>query len=87
MFEATRGGGGGVVSKKLKLSFCSKAKKPESSITIASTSKEDVVKCPACDEVYVHLPSKEWIQCCKCHSWWHEDSLNYEGGNFICDYC
>ncbi|GFX34818.1 uncharacterized protein TNCV_2327581 [Trichonephila clavipes] len=54
---------------------------------VASTSKDGVIRCPACEEEYCHPPTVEWIQCCKCQKWWHEESSNYENGIFICDYC
>lgn len=54
---------------------------------VASTSKDSIVKCPACDVIFSDPPIEEWIQCCKCQLWWHEDCSNFEGGAFICDFC
>ena len=49
--------------------------------------QNDVIRCPACEEEYCDPPTEEWIQCCKCQEWWHEECSNYENGIFICDYC
>lgn len=72
------------VAKKLK--FQPSAKLPKR-LTEASTSKDSDVKCPACEEKYEDPPKEEWIQCARCHEWWHEECSNYEGGDFVCDYC
>ncbi|GFU15748.1 uncharacterized protein TNCV_2367201 [Trichonephila clavipes] len=54
---------------------------------IASTSKDGVLRCPACQEEYCDASTEEWTQCCKCQEWWHEECSNYENGIFISDYC
>ncbi|GFS48609.1 uncharacterized protein TNCV_310131 [Trichonephila clavipes] len=69
-----------------------KAKKPKSiksrsNIPVSSTSKDGVVRCPACEEEYCDHPLEEWIKCCKYQGWWHEECSNYENSTFICDYC
>lgn len=78
-----------VVTKKLKFDSCKKTKKHElpTPMTSAQTSEESIVKCPVCDEIYVDPPSEDWIECYKCHTWWHEDCSNFEGGKFVCDFC
>ncbi|GFX02655.1 uncharacterized protein TNCV_2010991 [Trichonephila clavipes] len=56
--------------KKLKLSSCrpmSIKSRPNSLVT--STSKDGVIRCPACKEEYCDPPTEEWIQCCKCQEW------------------
>ncbi len=74
--------------KKLKLSSCRpKSIKSRPNSPVASTSKDGVTRCPACEEEYCDPPTEEWIQCCKCQEWWHEECSNYENGIFICDYC
>ncbi|GFX58640.1 hypothetical protein TNCV_418191 [Trichonephila clavipes] len=54
---------------------------------IASTSKDGVIICPACEEEYCDPVVEEWIQCCECQELWHEECSNYENSIFICDYC
>ncbi|GFX82230.1 uncharacterized protein TNCV_33381 [Trichonephila clavipes] len=54
---------------------------------VALTSKDGVIRCPACEEEYCNPPTEEWIQCCKCQEWWHEECSNYENCIFICDNC
>ena len=74
--------------KKLKLSSCRpKSIKSRPNSPVASTSKGDVIRCPACEEEYCDPPTEEWIQCCKCQEWWHEECSNCENDIFICDYC
>ncbi|GFV54742.1 uncharacterized protein TNCV_3844611 [Trichonephila clavipes] len=74
--------------KKLKLSSCRpKSIKSRPNSPVASSSKDGVKRCPACEEEYCDPPTEEWIQCCKCQEWWHEECSNYENGIFICDYC
>ncbi|GFY30108.1 hypothetical protein TNCV_4074211 [Trichonephila clavipes] len=33
---------------------------------VSSTSKDGVIRYPACEEEYCDTPTEEWIQCCKC---------------------
>ncbi|GFS73306.1 uncharacterized protein TNCV_4711871 [Trichonephila clavipes] len=67
--------------KKLKLSSCRpKSIKSRPNSVVASTSKDCVIRCPACEEEYYDPPTEEWIQCCKCQEWWYEKCLNYENG-------
>ncbi|GFV49903.1 uncharacterized protein TNCV_1391851 [Trichonephila clavipes] len=74
--------------KKLKLSSSRpKSIKSKPNSPVASTSKDGVIRCPTCEEEYCDPPTEEWIQCCKCQEWWHEESSNYENGTFISDYC
>ncbi|GFV16167.1 uncharacterized protein TNCV_3379311 [Trichonephila clavipes] len=54
---------------------------------VASTSKDVVRRCSACEQEYCDPPTEEWIECCKCQAWWHEECSNYENGILICDYC
>ncbi|GFY02100.1 uncharacterized protein TNCV_5099611 [Trichonephila clavipes] len=44
---------------------------------VASTTKDGIVICPTSEEEYCDPPTEEWIQCCKCQEWWHEESSNY----------
>ncbi|GFX16154.1 uncharacterized protein TNCV_4704101 [Trichonephila clavipes] len=67
---------------KKPVSIKSKPRSP-----VASTSKDGVITCPACEEEYYDPPTEEWIQCCECQEWWHEECSNYENSIFICDYC
>ncbi|GFU77160.1 hypothetical protein TNCV_1423331 [Trichonephila clavipes] len=74
--------------KGVKLSSCRpKSIKSRPNSPVASTSKDDVIRCSACEEEDCDSPTEEWIQCCKCQEWLHEESSNYENGIFICDYC
>ncbi|GFT08538.1 uncharacterized protein TNCV_5024371 [Trichonephila clavipes] len=53
--------------KKLKLSSCKPMSiKSRPNSPVASTSKDGVIRCPACEEEYCDPPTEEWIQCCKC---------------------
>ncbi|GFV84381.1 uncharacterized protein TNCV_2044291 [Trichonephila clavipes] len=73
---------------KKTLSSCRpKSIKSRPNSPVASPSKEGVIICPACEEKYCDPSTDEWIQCCKCQEWWHEESSNYENGIFIRDYC
>ncbi|GFS80810.1 DDE-1 domain-containing protein [Trichonephila clavipes] len=75
-------------AKKLKLSSCRpKSIKFRPKSPVASTTKDCVIRCPACEEEYCDPPTEERIQCCKSQEWWHEECSNYENGIFICDYC
>ncbi|GFW43105.1 hypothetical protein TNCV_1475001 [Trichonephila clavipes] len=38
---------------------------------VASTSKDGVIRCSACEQEYCDPPTEEWIRCCKCQEWWH----------------
>ena len=50
--------------------------------------RETEVLCPGCNELYEDPPIEDWVQCCKCREWWHENCSSYEGGKlFICDLC
>ncbi|GFV33659.1 uncharacterized protein TNCV_4567741 [Trichonephila clavipes] len=44
---------------------------------VASTSKDGVLRWPACEEEYCDPPTEEWIRCCKCQEWFHEECSNY----------
>ncbi|GFS65213.1 uncharacterized protein TNCV_2450761 [Trichonephila clavipes] len=61
--------------------------KSKPSSPVASTSKDGVITFPACEEEYCDPPTEEWIQCCECQEWWHEECSNYENSILICDYC
>ncbi|GFT19890.1 uncharacterized protein TNCV_4993251 [Trichonephila clavipes] len=45
-----------------KSTQCLYKSKPKS--PVASTSKDGVITCPACEEKYCDPPTEEWIQCC-----------------------
>lgn len=64
-----------------------KPTKGESTNGSSSGSQKKTAICPGCEEEYQDPPTEEWIQCKECAEWWHEECSNYEGGNFICDYC
>ncbi|GFV32297.1 DDE_3 domain-containing protein [Trichonephila clavipes] len=42
-----------------------KSVKSRPNSTVASTSKDGVIRSPACEEEYCDPPTEEWIQCCK----------------------
>ncbi|GFU52851.1 uncharacterized protein TNCV_2254671 [Trichonephila clavipes] len=71
--------------KNLKISSCMPKYRPNSQV--ASTAKDGVIRCPTCEKQYCDPRTEEWVQCCKCQEWWHEECSNYENGIFICDYC
>ncbi|GFX63862.1 uncharacterized protein TNCV_4401561 [Trichonephila clavipes] len=50
-----------------------KSIKSRSNSPVASTSRDVAIRCPACEEEYCDHPTEEWIQCCKCKEWWHEE--------------
>jgi len=68
-------------SKKMKVDS-SRPMKPGAARNDMST-----LFCPACDEAFVDPPTEDWIQCCRCDKWWHEECIAYEGGSFQCDLC
>ncbi|GFX13446.1 uncharacterized protein TNCV_2192001 [Trichonephila clavipes] len=75
-------------SKRLKLSSCmSKSIKSRPNSPVASTSMDGIIKILVCEEEYCDPPTEEWIQCCKCQEWWHEECFNYKNGIFIYDFC
>ncbi|KAK5649736.1 hypothetical protein RI129_000765 [Pyrocoelia pectoralis] len=44
--------------------------------------------CVMCHQLYVEPPVEDWIKCCKCEEWCHEDCSSYNGqGEFFCDLC
>ncbi|GFT84185.1 hypothetical protein TNCV_1150031 [Trichonephila clavipes] len=50
-----------------KLSFCRpKSIKSRPNSPVASTSKDGVIRCPACEEDYWDPPTEEGTQFCKC---------------------
>ncbi|GFS54493.1 uncharacterized protein TNCV_1742621 [Trichonephila clavipes] len=55
--------------KKLKLiSSRPKSIKSRPNSPVVSTSKDGVIRCPACEEEYCDPPIEEWIQCFKCRA-------------------
>ena len=56
------------------------------SISVANASTN---VCMFCSENFLDsLPGEEWIQCCKCELWCHEEYANiHTAYYFICDNC
>lgn len=55
--------------------------------SIPTCNEEVDYHCPLCGERYDDATIDEWIQCCVCLAWWHEECADVRGTQFKCDYC